>query len=172
MNDAPGPIEPSRTTTIGPLYAEVFVPSDTPRGVVVITHGYAEHCGRYHEVANVLVRADWAALAYDVRGHGKSPGPRGFIDRFQTYLDDLDAAIAAARALVPETAPTVLVGHSHGGLITLRALCGERPPRAAAAVLSSPYLGLKLAVPGYRKVLARITSRVVPGFSQPAPLRA
>lgn len=172
MNEAPGPIEPSKTTTIGSLYGEVFVPPGTPRGVVVITHGYAEHCGRYREVANVIVRAGWAALSYDVRGHGKSPGPRGFIDRFATYLDDFDAAIAAARALVPDAAPTVLVGHSHGGLITLRALCGDRPPRAAAAVLSSPYLGLKLAVPAYRKVLGRLASRVAPGFAQPAPLRA
>lgn len=172
MNEAPGPMEPTRTTTIGPLYAEVFVPAGVPRGVVVITHGYAEHCGRYREVANVIVRAGWAALSYDVRGHGKSPGARGFIDRFATYLDDFDAAIAAARALVPDTAPTVLVGHSHGGLITLRALCGDRPPRAAAAVLSSPYLGLKLAVPAYRKVLGRLASRIAPGFAQPAPLRA
>ena len=56
-----------------------------------ITHGYAEHCGRYREVAHVIVNAGWAALAYDVRGHGQSPGVRGFIDRFDTYLDDLAA---------------------------------------------------------------------------------
>ena len=176
MSDAPGPIAPSKTTTVaapaGGLYGEVFLPDETPRGVVVVTHGYAEHCGRYREVAHVIVKAGWAALAYDVRGHGQSPGPRGFIEDFSIYLDDLAAAHAAARTLVPASAPTVLLGHSNGSLITLRALCSDRPPPAVAAIVSSPYLALRLSVPGYRKLLARLASRVAPGLAQPNALRA
>jgi alpha-beta hydrolase superfamily lysophospholipase len=175
MSEAPGPIEPTQTTTIavrdGALYAEAFVPAGSPRGVVLVTHGYAEHCGRYREVAHVIVDAGWAALCYDVRGHGRSPGPRGFVDRFETYLADLAAAHASARTLVPADAPTVLLGHSHGSLITLRALCDERPPAAIAAVVSSPYLGLKLAVPAYKKLLAQVASRLAPKFAQPNALR-
>ncbi len=171
---APGPISPTKTITVdahgGGLYAEIFSPSDTPRGVVVVTHGYAEHCGRYHELAHVIVNAGWAAITYDVRGHGKSPGPRGYIDHFQTYLDDLRLVHAAGRALVAPHAPTVLLGHSHGSLISLRALCGDRPPEAIAAIVSSPYLGLKLVVPGYKKLMARIASRVAPKFAQPNSL--
>src|SRR5580765_4795852 len=122
MTDAPGPLAPSKTFRIGDLYAEAFQPTATPTGIVVITHGYAEHCGRYREVANVITRAGWAALSYDVRGHGQSPGARGAIDRFATYLEDLAAVLRAARDLVAADAPTVLLGHSHGSLITLRAL--------------------------------------------------
>src|SRR5438128_1047139 len=133
----PGPVEPTKTTKLGDLYAEEFAPAGTPRGAVVVTHGYMEHCGRYREVAHVIVRAGFAALSYDVRGHGRSPGAKGYIDRFSIYLDDLDAAIVAARALAPAGAPLVLLGHSHGSLITLRALCGDRPPRAATAIVSS-----------------------------------
>ncbi|MGN6107061.1 MAG: alpha/beta hydrolase [Kofleriaceae bacterium] len=171
MSDAPGPISPTATPTIAGLYAEQFLPEAAPRGVVVITHGYAEHCGRYRELAHVIVDAGWAAVSYDVRGHGRSPGPRGYIDRFGTYLDDLAAVHAAARALVPAGAPLVLLGHSHGSLITLRALCGDRPPEAAAAIVASPYLALRLAVPGYRKLLGRIASRVAPRLAQPNALR-
>jgi lysophospholipase len=172
MNSAPGPIPPTATPTIGGLYAEQFLPSDPPKGIVVITHGYAEHCGRYRELANVIVGAGWAALSYDVRGHGQSPGIRGFIDRFDAYLEDLAVIQAAARKLVPETAPLILLGHSHGSLITLRALCDERPPQhVKAAIVSSPYLALRLAVPGYRKALARLASRVAPKLAQPNALR-
>ena len=39
-------------------------------------------------VAHVIVAAGWTALSYDVRGHGHSPGVRGYIDHFETYLDD------------------------------------------------------------------------------------
>lgn len=170
MAEEPGPIAPTQTLTLdGGLYAESFLPTGTPKGVVVITHGYAEHFGRYHEVANVIVRDGWAVLGYDVRGHGQSPGKRGFIEHFQTYLDDLDAAIRAARKL--SDGKLVLFGHSHGSLITLRALAGDKPPTCNAAIVCSPYLGLKLAVPGYKKLLARVASRVAPALAQPNALR-
>lgn len=172
MNSAPGPISPTATPTINGLYAEQFLPSGTPKGVVLVTHGYAEHCGRYRELANVIVGEGWAALSYDVRGHGQSPGVRGFIDRFDAYLTDLAAMQAAARKLVPAGAPLVLLGHSHGSLITLRALCDERPPRdIKAAIISSPFLALRLPVPAYRKLLARVASRVAPRLAQPNALR-
>lgn len=175
MSALPGPMTPTKTTTIktaagDSLYAEEFVPASAPRGVVLITHGYAEHAGRYRELAHVIVDAGWAALTYDVRGHGQSPGARGFIERFDTYLDDLRAAHAAAKALAPGK-PLVMLGHSHGSLITLRALAGEHPPDAVAAIVSSPYLGLRLAVPAYKKVLARFASRVAPALAQPNSLR-
>jgi len=171
MNDLPGPLAPTSTQTISGLYTESFVPAQTPKGIVVITHGYAEHCGRYHEVAHVLVNAGWAVFSYDVRGHGKSPGERGYIERFAIYLDDFAAMRAAARALVGGSAPMILLGHSHGSLITLRALADERPPEAAAAIVSSPFLALRLPVPGYRRLLASVASRLAPKLSQPNALR-
>lgn len=174
MSDLPGPIDPTNVTTIatpsGALYAETFMPTGTPKGVVLVTHGYAEHCGRYREVAHVLVNDGWAVLTYDVRGHGQSPGARGFIERFDIYLDDLRAAYTRARDLAPGK-PIVLLGHSHGSLITLRALCSDNPPQVACAIVSSPYLGLRLAVPAYKKVLARVASRVAPSLAQPNALR-
>ncbi len=169
--DLPGPLAPTSTPTIGGLYAEQFLPTGTPKGAVVITHGYAEHCGRYRELAHVIVDAGWAALSYDVRGHGQSPGTRGFIDRFGGYLDDLAAMQAAARALIPEGAPLVLLGHSHGSLITLRALADDHPPDVKAAIISSPFLALRLRVPAYKKLLARVASRVAPKLAQPNALR-
>ena len=171
MNDAPGPIPPTSTQTIAGLYTETFLPSGTPHGTVLITHGYAEHCGRYHEVAHVVVNAGWAAMTYDVRGHGKSPGERGYIDRFSTYLADFAAMLDAARKLASAASPMVLLGHSHGSLITLRALVDDHPPRVSAAILSSPFLALKMAVPGYKRVLASVASRLAPKLSQPNALR-
>ncbi len=172
MSELPGPMEPTKTTTIaGGLYAEVFMPPAAPRGVVLITHGYAEHGALYREVAHVIVNAGWAALAYDVRGHGRSPGARGFIERFDIYIDDLRAAADAARELAPG-APLVLLGHSHGALITLRALTGDRPIEACHAILSSPYLELQLEVPAYKRLLAGVASRLLPHLDQPSGLRA
>lgn len=172
---APGPIEPTQLvpipTSSGNLHGEVFLPAGAAKGIVVVTHGYAEHCGRYHEVANVIAQAGWAALTYDVRGHGKSPGARGFIASFHEYTDDLRAVMKVARELVPAPAPLVLLGHSHGSLITLRAAC-EGVPEAKALIVSSPYLALRLKVPGWQKALARVASKLAPKLAQPNGIKA
>jgi lysophospholipase len=176
---APGPIDPTKLVPIptsnGELHGEAFVPAtagarSAPKGIVVVTHGYAEHCGRYHEVANVIVQAGWAALTYDVRGHGKSPGVRGYVDAFHEYTDDLRAVIEVARGLVPAPAPLVLLGHSHGSLITLRA--ASDGVAANALIVSSPYLALRMAVPGWKRLLAKVASRIAPRLAQPNGIKA
>ena len=170
MMSLPGPLAPTSTQTIAGLYTECFAPAEPPRGIAVITHGYAEHCARYREVAHVLVNAGWAVLSYDVRGHGRSPGQRGYIDRFEIYLDDFAAMIAAARQRFGG-GRLIALGHSHGGLITLRALADPRPPQVTTAILSSPFLALRLKVPRRRLLLARFVSRWLPRLSQPNELR-
>lgn len=172
----PGPLEPSETRTLPSsggtsLYVELFRPTATPRAVAVMVHGYAEHTGRYREVAHVLVDAGLMAIGFDLRGHGRSSGRRGHIAAFTDYLDDLGAVLALARAQAPGL-PVVLVSHSNGALITLRALTDERRrPAVAGAIISSPFLGLKLAVPKARIWVARVASKLVPGFTQKNGLR-
>jgi lysophospholipase len=170
---APGPTDPTKLVPIpthdGELHGEVFMPA-SPKGIVVVTHGYAEHCGRYREVANVIMQAGWAALTYDVRGHGKSPGVRGYVGAFHEYTDDLRAVMKVARGLVPLPAPLVLLGHSHGSLITLRTACDGVD--AKALIVSSPYLALRMAVPGWKKLLAKVASRIAPKLAQPNGIKA
>ncbi len=171
-----GPLEPTRTITFASsgnatLYGEVFLPSTAPSAVALVVHGYAEHCGRYREVAHALVKAGLAVLTYDYRGHGRASGRRGHIESWGEYHDDLDAALAEARQLAPRR-PLLIACHSNGGLITLRALTDAyRRPAVAAVIASSPFLALRLEVPAFKVLLARGMSRVMPTFSQKNELR-
>lgn len=174
MSEIPGPLEPTRSFTIprpdATLHAEWFAPATTPKGLVVVTHGYAEHCGRYREVAHVLVKAGVAVLTYDCRGHGKSTGQRGHVDRFPTYLDDLDSAIAWGRGECSQAGLTspkiVLLGHSHGSLITLRALADtSRSLDVVAAAVASPFLGLRMKVSPVKTIGGRLVAKVYPGLA-------
>src|SRR5262249_25409202 len=53
---------------------------ESPRGVVVIAHGYGEHGGGYWRVAEALgSRLELDVIATDFRGHGHSGGRRGVV---------------------------------------------------------------------------------------------
>ncbi|HTJ40906.1 MAG TPA: lysophospholipase [Kofleriaceae bacterium] len=176
MSALPGPMTPTQTLTFPStggitLYGEWFAPA-SPRALAIVVHGYAEHCGRYREVAHALVKAGIAVFTFDQRGHGKATGKRGHVDRFTEYLDDLDRAIAKARELGGDQLPRVLVGHSNGSLISLRALSDPaRRPDVKCAVVSSPFLALKLKVPAVKKIAAKVLSRIVPTLALANELR-
>jgi acylglycerol lipase len=176
MSAPPGPMTPTRTLTFpssggAQLYGEWFAPTAAARGLAVVVHGYAEHCGRYRETAHALVAAGIATFTYDMRGHGQASGRRGHVARFTEYLDDLDAAMARARALAGDV-PRVLVAHSNGSLIALRALADPaRRPDVRAAAVASPFLRIKLEVPTAKRIAGKIASRIYPTLALPNELR-
>lgn len=131
------------------LYLQKWTQQD-PRGSVFITHGQGEHSGSYKRVVESLTEAKWNVIAWDLRGHGRSDGVRGFVQSFAEYVSDNQSFLEMACHL-PEigTHPKVLLGHSMGGLIQLRTLI-ENPSlqeNFQAQVLSSPALGLALPIP-------------------------
>jgi alpha-beta hydrolase superfamily lysophospholipase len=173
---APGPIEPTEAFEFSAadgtgLYGEWFA-VEQPRALALVIHGYAEHCARYRELAHVLTGAGFATLTYDMRGHGRAEGQRGHVNRFTEYLDDMDAALAELSKRGGNRVPVVLVGHSNGGLITLRALVdpSRAPRRATVAVVSSPFLGLKAAVAPAKRLLGMAAGRIAPTLSLPSEL--
>ena len=132
-------------------------PAAQARGAVLVVHGLGEHAGRYRQLAQWFNDRGYAVRAYDQRGHGESPGPRGVLAHPDDLLADLSVVHADyARSL--GSAP-LLLGHSMGGLVALRAvLDGRVAPRAL--VLSSPALRSH-ASPGLRR-LAAVLTRVLP----------
>ena len=60
------------------LFWRHLAPVDRPpRGVVAVVHGFAEHLGRYDALLAHLAGRGLAVAAVDLRGHGRSGGPRG-----------------------------------------------------------------------------------------------
>ena len=139
---------------------------ESPRAVLLLVHGYAEHSARYEHVGQWFGARGFAVHGYDHRGHGRSGGPVCHVDRFDEFLDDLARMLAAVREEEPGR-PLFLVGHSMGGLITA-AFLRERRPDVAGAVLSGPALGLVDHFPAWRKLAVRVLRRVVPKLSLPS----
>ena len=109
------------------LHVEVHGPENAPP--VVLAHGWtcstAFWAAQIHDLA-----ADHRVIAYDQRGHGRSPAsPTCSTD---ALADDLEAVLAATLAPGEKA---VIVGHSMGGMTVLAAAGRARFKEHAAAVL-------------------------------------
>lgn len=136
----------------------------SPRGeakaVILLSHGYAEHLGRYEHVAAALNEADYDVFALDHWGHGRSDGVRGFVPAFSVYRDGVDALLAEATAAQPSK-KRFLIGHSMGGLIAANYLTRAQGA-FAGAVLSGPSVKAVDQPPAPVLFIGRILSRLAP----------
>ncbi len=139
-----------------------------PQSLMLIVHGFGEHSGRYEEMASWFARRRFAVFALDLQGHGRTPGRRGHVADFESFLDDVEEYLAALRKDYPAL-PALLVGHSMGGLISA-ALVSRREVAVDAVVLSGPALTLAPDVSRFRLAMARALCRVLPRLSLEAGL--
>ena len=131
------------------LYALDWAPQGEPKAVVCLLHGLGEHCSRYDHVARALNQAGYAMLAFDLRGHGRSGGPRGHAPSSEAFLEDIDHLFDQAEKRYPGK-PLFLYGHSLGGILALY-YCLRRKPDISGLVstgagLRSPLMEQKLKV--------------------------
>lgn len=101
-----------------PITVYAWPPPDEPRGVVQISHGVAEHAGRYDRLAQALTAAGYAVSSHDHRGHGASISETVALGDFGAagwsgLVADLVALSNQLRFERPHV-PLFLVGHSMG----------------------------------------------------------
>ena len=115
----------------------LWEPMDAIKGSVVISHGMAEHIGRYARVADRLNAAGYAVFGYNHLGHGDEAPIKGYAadaDGWSNMVSDLDAVIRFAGKRIPG-APIILLGHSMGSFLA-REYVLRHPKGADALVLS------------------------------------
>lgn len=99
------------------LYAQRWWPAgDYPRAVVIFIHSWADHSGRYSEVAQFLSEGGYASYGFDFEGHGQSEGHRAHISDFQHWVSDLTTFIATVQSEL-RSVPIFLAGYGVGGCV-------------------------------------------------------
>lgn len=130
------------------------------RGTVVLLPGRTEYIEKYGQAAADLQRRGWSTVSIDWRGQGLAdhalPDRRyGHVEDFDEYQRDLDAVLAQVAAEgLPQ--PLVMLGHSMGGCIGLRAL--HRGLGIRAVAFSAPMWGI--ALPVWERPVARLLTAV------------
>jgi alpha-beta hydrolase superfamily lysophospholipase len=150
------------------LYGQIWRPEEAPRAVMLLVHGIGEHSGRYVHLARFFTQAGLVVVSYDLRGHGKSEGVRGYIPVYESLLDDINLLEQKGRSLYPNL-PVFLYGHSLGGNQVLN--YGLRcSPALDGVIASGAELRLAFTPSPVRVALARLTDRLYPAYSQASGL--
>ena len=132
-----------------------------PRKSVVLFHGGHEHSGRFHELVERLGRGETTYFAWDARGHGRSPGPRGYARSLHDVTHDVDVFLQHLSKSHNLSLPdTVFLGHSVGSL-TVIAYVREYQPQIRGMILGSPALHVRTYVP-LDRLLLHLLIRLTP----------
>ncbi|QQO07942.1 alpha/beta hydrolase [Breznakiella homolactica] len=177
------------------LFLRRWSPQGSPRAVLQIVHGMAEHSLRYEGLADTLCSAGIDVWAADQRGHGKTAdlsvndaghgGQLGHCaDRngFSAVISDIDAVFDrieqtyGGENAVP---PLFLLGHSWGSFLAqgyaehrgsrLRGcmLSGTRGPDGLKISAGAPVISLAASVKGVRKPSSFIYAMVDGPYNKP-----
>ena len=104
------------------VYYRRWLPAGTPKTVLQVVHGAAEHSSRYDRFAKLAVASGYAVYATDHRGHGRTrlrsgkTGDAG-ADAWNRMVEDEIAFSQRLRAAHP-AAKLVLFGHSLGSFMS------------------------------------------------------
>lgn len=158
--------ETVRTGRDNRLHGRLWCVEDDARGAVIIVHGLGDHGGRYRDLAAALTDHRWNVFAFDLMGHGMSPGSRGRIDRYDAVLTDIAHACQTVGRRQPG-ADQVILGHSMGGNLALNYVLRRNqfdPVRSnlAGLVLCGPMLLPPSPPPRPHIFAAWLTGRLLP----------
>ena len=119
-----------------------------PRGSLLYAGGRGDFIEKYIEALHHWRQAGWNVTTFDWRGQGASRGDieGGNLGDFEAWIADLAALSSNVRA--DSAGPHIVIGHSMGGHLVLRALA-ERRVAPDAAVLTAPMIEVNSApLPG------------------------
>ena len=144
------------------LFMQKWIVPDA-KGTVIFTHGQAEHSDCYHRLINALEGQNWNFIGWDLRGHGKSEGLRGYAKDFDEYVLDYHVFLERCLGLIEVRGkPVVLLAHSMGGLIQTCALTEKKQYKVDGQILSSPMFGVAVDVPEWKDKGAGFINSILP----------
>ncbi|HUE74236.1 MAG TPA: bifunctional alpha/beta hydrolase/class I SAM-dependent methyltransferase [Pirellulaceae bacterium] len=129
------------------LFYRAWLPPGRIERALFLLHRGHEHSGRFADLVPQLGLENTACFAWDQRGHGRSPGQRGYAPSFAAVVKDLDwfvRAMLKKHELPMESA--AILGHSIAA-VTAAAWVHDYAPPIRALVLLAPALRVKLYVP-------------------------
>ena len=129
------------------------------RGAVLLFHRGHEHSGRMAHLVDELNLPNFDFFAWDARGHGRSPGVRGFSPSLGTTVRDIQTFVEHLNTSHGVATETIFVIAQSVGAVLVSTWVHDYAPKLRGMTLASPAFKVKLYVPfarGGLKLLHRL----------------
>ncbi|MCP4089710.1 MAG: alpha/beta fold hydrolase [Gammaproteobacteria bacterium] len=133
--------------------------SKKPKGAIVLFHRGHEHSGRLTHIVEELGMHDYSFFAWDARGHGLSPGERGYSPSIATSIRDVQTFIDHISATYSFEEERIAIIAQSVGAVLVSAWVHDYAPKIRCMILASPAFKVKLYVPFARTGLKLIQKR-------------
>lgn len=145
------------------LFFQKHTSSKKAKAILIITHGLGEHSDAYSHVSeSITSELPIDVISWDMVGHGKSSGQRGYVGDISWLTKDFSQLI---KFVAKETElPIFFLSHSLGGLVTLaaeQAHAFEGLP-IAGVILSNPCTKLNFTPPKWKTAGAEFLTKIAP----------
>ncbi|MFP4288547.1 MAG: alpha/beta fold hydrolase [Bacteroidales bacterium] len=115
------------------IFLRTLLPDTTPRAIIQINHGMAEHSDRYLQFSDILVKNGFGVYLHDHPGHGKfisNKNELGIIPEKKGWDHMLNTIESIHEVIKKEHmgTPLIMMGHSMGSLLTRHYLAGQYSP--------------------------------------------
>jgi alpha-beta hydrolase superfamily lysophospholipase len=121
--------------------------SEKPQGAIILFHRGHEHSGRMAHLADEFDLPDFAVFAWDARGHGRSPGERGYSPSLGTSVRDVQTFVDHIATTYSIAVEDMAVIAQSVGAVLIAAWVHDHAPKIRCMVLASPAFKVKLYVP-------------------------
>jgi alpha-beta hydrolase superfamily lysophospholipase/SAM-dependent methyltransferase len=129
------------------IFFRAWLPAEPAERALILLHRGHEHSGRFQDFVDAINLSDHAVFAWDARGHGRSPGERGYANHFRCLVRDLQAFVESISAEYHIQYPNMaVIAHSVGAVLAAVWVHDYAPP-IRALVLGSPALRVRLYIP-------------------------
>ncbi len=143
------------------IFFQTWHPEGKSKATVLISHGYAEHSGRYEYAARYLTEKDYAVYAIDHYGHGQSDGIRADVPYFEIFTTDLYKLFTIAKK--KEQNDIFLLGHSLGGAISAH-LAIKYPDSLKGLIFSGAAIRVTADVSPFVKAVSSLIAALFPAL--------
>lgn len=117
------------------------------RKVIVLFHRGHEHSGRLQHIVDELMMTDTQFYAWDARGHGQSPGARGYSPSLARSVQDVDEFVRFVAQDAKVKSDDIVVIAQSVGAVLVATWVHDYAPKIRGMVLASPAFKVKLYVP-------------------------
>ncbi|QLK60358.1 alpha/beta fold hydrolase [Enterobacteriaceae bacterium Kacie_13] len=127
--------------------------------VIVLFHRGHEYSGRLQHIVDELGMPDTHFYAWDARGHGQSPGARGYSPSLARSVLDVDEFVRFVAKDAQVSLEDIVVIAQSVGAVLVSTWVHDYAPKIRGMVLASPAFKVKLYVPFARTGL-RLMQRI------------